>query len=129
MAAATQNQALSALLFLYEEVLAQPLPWLEGLERAKRPVRRPTVLTEEEARRLLAQMRGTKWLMASLLYGAGLRLRECLKLWERGVRALLYIVAARAFWADSRQIEPDTDSENSRKRAVLPQTPAERSTK
>ncbi|HXF67830.1 MAG TPA: hypothetical protein VNK67_14185 [Burkholderiales bacterium] len=61
MAAATQNQALSALLFLYKEVLAQPLPCLEGLERAKRPVRRPTVLTEEEARRLLAQMRGTKW--------------------------------------------------------------------
>jgi integron integrase len=68
VAAATQNQALAALLFLYKEVLAQPLPWLDGVEHAKRPVRRPTVLTEDEVRR------------ASLLYGAGLRLRECLKL-------------------------------------------------
>jgi len=80
VAAATQNQALAALLFLYKEVLVQPLPWLEGIEHAKRPVRRPTVLTQGEARQLLARMRGTKWLMASLLYGAGLRLRECLTL-------------------------------------------------
>jgi integron integrase len=80
VAAATQNQALSALLFLYKEVLGQPLPWLEGLDRAKRPVRVPAVLTREEMKRLLAAMDGTKWLMASLLYGAGLRLRECLKL-------------------------------------------------
>ena len=80
VAAYTQNQALSALLFLYKEVLAGPLPWLEGLERAKRPTRLPSVLTQAEAQRLLAQMRGTKWLMASLLYGAGLRLRKCLKL-------------------------------------------------
>jgi integron integrase len=80
VAAATQNQALSALLFLYKEVLALPLPWLEGIEHARRPVRRPTVLTQAEAQRLLAQMHGTKWLMASLLYGAGMRLRECLTL-------------------------------------------------
>lgn len=80
VAAATQNQALSALLFLYREVLRQPLPWLDELDRAKRPTRVPTVLTREEARRLLAAMQGTKWLMASLLYGAGLRLRECIKL-------------------------------------------------
>jgi len=79
-AAATQNQALSALLFLYREVLHQPLPWLDELDRARRPVRVPTVLTREEVRGLLAAMRGTKWLMASLLYGAGLRLRECLRL-------------------------------------------------
>ena len=80
VAASTQNQALSALLFLYKEVIAQPLAWLDGLERAKRPARVPAVLTREEAARLLASMRGSKWLMASLLYGAGLRLRECLKL-------------------------------------------------
>ena len=80
VAASTQNQALSALLFLYREVLATPLPWLDELERVRRPARVPTVLTQEEAQRLLAQMKGTKWLMASLLYGAGLRLRECLKL-------------------------------------------------
>jgi integron integrase len=80
VAAATHNQALSALLFLYKEVLGQRLPWLDGLERARRPVRMPTVLTVAEVGRLLGAMRGTKWLMASLLYGAGLRLRECLKL-------------------------------------------------
>jgi integron integrase len=80
VAAATQNQALSALLFLYREVIGRPLPWLDELERAKRPVRVPTVLTREEVARLLGAMNGTKWLMASLLYGAGLRLRECLKL-------------------------------------------------
>lgn len=78
--AATQNQALAALLFLYKEVLAEPLPWLDEVVHAKRPVRRPSVLTAGEARKLLAQLRGTKWLMASLLYGAGLRLRECLSL-------------------------------------------------
>ena len=80
VAAATQNQALSALLFLYKEVIGEALPWLADLERAKRPVRVPAVLTRDEVRRLLAAMRGSKWLMASLLYGAGLRLRECLKL-------------------------------------------------
>jgi integron integrase len=80
VAAATQNQALSALLFLYKEVLGQPLPWLDALDRARRPVRVPTVLTRGEVQRLLARLDGSRWLMASLLYGAGLRLRECLKL-------------------------------------------------
>jgi integrase len=80
VAAATQNQALAALLFLYKEVLRQPLPWLDGIQRAKRPVRVPTVLSVAEVERLLGAMRGAKWLMASLLYGAGLRLRECLNL-------------------------------------------------
>jgi integron integrase len=80
VAAATQNQALSALLFLYKDVLGQPLPWLDALDRAKRPARMPTVLSGPEVQRLLAAMQGTKWLMASLLYGAGLRLRECLTL-------------------------------------------------
>jgi integron integrase len=80
VAAATQNQALSALLFLYREVLGAALPWLDELDRVRRPARVPTVLAPGEVRRLLAAMSGTKWLMASLLYGAGLRLRECLKL-------------------------------------------------
>ena len=80
VAAATQNQALAALLFLYKEVLGQPLPWLDQIDRAKRPARLPTVLSVPEIQRLLGAMKGTKWLMASLLYGAGLRLRECLKL-------------------------------------------------
>lgn len=80
VAAATQNQALAALLFLYKVVLGEPLPWLDQIVHAKSPIRRPTVLTAIEARALLAQMSGPKWLMASLLYGAGLRLRECLTL-------------------------------------------------
>jgi integron integrase len=80
VAAATQNQALAALLFLYKEVIAEPLPWLDEVVHAKRPVRRPSVLTASEAHKLLGKMHGTKWLMASLLYGAGLRLRECLNL-------------------------------------------------
>jgi integron integrase len=80
VASATQNQALAALLFLYKEVIATPLPWLDGLVHAKPSMHRPTVLTADEARELLSKLRGTKWLMASLLYGAGLRLRECLTL-------------------------------------------------
>ena len=80
VAAATQNQALSALLFLYQKVIGQELPWLDGISRAKRPVRLPAVLTEAEVRRLLSQLRGIKWLMASLLYGSGLRQIECLSL-------------------------------------------------
>lgn len=80
VAASTQNQALAALLFLYREVLDEPLPWLDDVIRAKRSVRKPSVLTADEAQRLLSHMRGPKLLMASLLYGAGLRLRECLRL-------------------------------------------------
>jgi len=80
VAASTQNQALSALLFLYKHVLRQELPWLDGVTRAKRPVRRPTVLTRAEVARLLAQVTETKWLMASLLYGSGLRQIEVLML-------------------------------------------------
>ena len=80
VAAATQNQALSALLFLYKELLGQNLPWFKDLVRAKRPERVPAVLARAEMQRLLAQMQGTKWLMASLLYGAGLRQIECLQL-------------------------------------------------
>ena len=79
-AASTQNQALASLLFLYKEVLALSLPWLEGLERVRKPARVPAVLTASEARRLLSRLTGDRWLMASLLYGAGLRLRECLRL-------------------------------------------------
>ncbi len=78
VAASTQNQALSAILFLYREVLE--LEWVDGFERSKRPARLPVVLTLAEAHSVLAQLEGTKWLMASLLYGAGLRLMECLRL-------------------------------------------------
>jgi integron integrase len=80
VAAATQNQALCALLFLYREVLGQPLAWLDNLDRAKRPARVPTVLTRSEMKAILEKLQSTRWIMAGLLYGAGLRLRECLKL-------------------------------------------------
>ena len=77
VAASTQNQALSALLFLYRDVLEQDLPWLDDVVRAKRPARLPVVLTREEVRTVLLQMHGVPRLMAMLLYGAGLRLLEC----------------------------------------------------
>src|SRR5438477_2601986 len=80
VAASTQNQALSALLFLYKEVLKQEIGWLEGVQRAKKPMRLPVVLTPEEVRKLFAQLRGTTRLMAGLLYGSGLRLMECVRL-------------------------------------------------
>jgi integron integrase len=80
VAASTQNQALSALLFLYRQVLDSALPWLTDLVRARRPVRLPVVLTEAEVRMLLAEMEGTPKLIALLLYGGGLRLMECLQL-------------------------------------------------
>jgi integron integrase len=80
VAAGTQNQALSALLFLYREVLGRELAWLDGLERAKRPPRLPVVLTRAEVERLLAHLTGGRWLLASLMYGSGLRVMECLRL-------------------------------------------------
>lgn len=80
VAASTQNQALSALLFLYREVLGIDLPWMENVVRAKRPARLPTVLSVAETRTLLAQLDGRPWLVASLLYGTGMRLLESLRL-------------------------------------------------
>lgn len=74
VAASTQNQAFSALLFLYREVLQQELPWIDNIERAKRPPKLPVVFTPEEARAVLGKMRGTARIMAQLLYGSGLRL-------------------------------------------------------
>jgi integron integrase len=80
VSAATQNQALAAILFLCEEVLRIPVPWLENVVRARRAIRLPVVLTRLEARAVLAKMRGEQWLVASLLYGSGLRLLEALRL-------------------------------------------------
>ena len=80
VAAATQNQALNAILFLYREVLKVNLPWLDDVQRAKKPQRLPVVLTRDEVRALLGQLQGTPWLMAALVYGGGLRLLECLRL-------------------------------------------------
>lgn len=80
VAASTQNQAKSALLFLYREVLGVELPWLDKVEPAKAPKRLPVVLTQEEVQVLLARMDGTLALIARLLYGTGMRLMECLRL-------------------------------------------------
>ena len=80
VSASTQNQALSALLFLYRDVLGIELPWLDGLVRAKTAKRLPTMLTRPEVQCVISQLTGTRWLMVSLLYGSGLRLNECLSL-------------------------------------------------
>ena len=80
VAASTQNQAKSALLFLYREVLALELPWLDNVTQAKIPQRLPVVLTVSEVKSVLNRLDGTLWLMASLLYGGGLRLMECVRL-------------------------------------------------
>jgi integron integrase len=80
VAASTQNQALSALLFLYREVLGAELPWLDDVVRAKRPVRLPVVLTPDEVRAVIQRLDGVPRLVAILLYGAGLRLLECCRL-------------------------------------------------
>jgi len=80
LAASSQNQALSALLFLYRQVLGVDISWMQNLVWAKKPKRVPTVLTPDEVRQLLKNLSGIHWLMASLLYGSGLRLMECLQL-------------------------------------------------
>ena len=85
VAASTQNQALSALLFLYREVLGIDLPWLDEVVRAKRPLHLPVVLTREEVRAVLQRLDGVPRLMAVLLYGAGLRLLECCRLRAKDV--------------------------------------------
>lgn len=80
VAASTQNQALAAILFLYQHVLEQPLDRIDGVVRANRPKRLPVVLTQDEVARVLAGMRGTPQLVASLQYAAGLRVLEALQL-------------------------------------------------
>jgi integron integrase len=80
VAASTQNQALAALLFLYRQVLGIDLPWMADVQRAKKPQRLPVVLTRAEMQALLAELTGVHWLMASLLYGSGMRLMECVRL-------------------------------------------------
>lgn len=80
VSSSTHHQALCALIFLYQEVLRIPPPWIENLTRPKRGHRLPSVLSREEVRRVLSSMNGTPKLMASLLYGSGLRLSECARL-------------------------------------------------
>jgi len=80
ISASTQTVALSALLFLYRDVLKQELPYVSHIERAHKPKRLPVVFTRDETKRVLANLEGTHWLITALLYGSGLRLMECLRL-------------------------------------------------
>jgi integron integrase len=80
VSASTQNQALNALLFLYKQVLNRDIGLIQGVTRAKRPRHLPTVLTRDEVQSVLTRMSGREWLMAGLMYGAGLRVTECLRL-------------------------------------------------
>jgi integrase len=85
VSASTQNQALAALLFLYERVLGRQLNWLDGVVHAKRPERLPTVLSRSEVAAILAALKGVEHICGSLLYGAGLRLMELLRLRAKDV--------------------------------------------
>lgn len=80
VSSSTQNQALSALLFLYREVLGQVLPWMDDVIRAKKPQRLPVVLSKQEVARILDHMQGTYGLIARMLYGTGMRIMECCRL-------------------------------------------------
>ena len=80
VAAATQAQALAAVLFLYKQVLRAELPWLDNVVRASQPRRLPVVLTQAEARAVIGHLQGVHWLIAGLLYGSGLRVLEALRL-------------------------------------------------
>ncbi len=93
--ASTQNQALSALLFLYRWVLRQPLPRIDEVTRAKRPRRLPTVLTHDEVDRLLGALEGTPRLVATLLYGTGMRLLEGLRLRVKDIDFELHQIVIR----------------------------------
>jgi integron integrase len=104
VAASTQNQALSALLFLYREVLDQDVPWLNDVVRTKRPARLPVVLTRDEVRAVLRQLRGTPRLMAILLYGSGLRLLECARLRVKDVDFGRHQIIVRAGKGDKDRV-------------------------
>jgi integron integrase len=80
VSASTQNQALSAILFLYKHVLERDIGLIRGVVRAKRPERMPVVMTREEVQAVLQRLSGREWLMACLMYGAGLRVMECMRL-------------------------------------------------
>ena len=95
VSASTQNQALAALLFLYQQVLGRELAWIGDVVHAKRPATVPVVLTRDEASRLLAQLHGAPWLIAGLMYGGGLRLLEALQLRTKDVDFARREVAVR----------------------------------
>ena len=108
VSASTQNQALSALLFLYRAVLGRPLEELVNAVRAKRPVRLPLILTPEEVAAILSFLHGVPWLMASIMYGAGLRVTECTRLAVKDLDFGRNELAVRdgKGWVDRRTMMP-----------------------
>jgi len=80
VAASTQNQALSALLFLYKVILGKEIGWIGNIQRARKPKKIPVVFSREEVKKVLLHLHGKCWLVGALMYGSGLRLMECLKL-------------------------------------------------
>ncbi len=95
VAAATQNQARSALLFLYKDVLATELPWLDGVEPARTPAHLPVVLTRDEVARILRDLTGVHALIGRLLYGSGLRIMECVRLRVKDVDFTRFEIVVR----------------------------------
>jgi integron integrase len=93
--ASSQNQALSAILFLYRAVLQQDIGWVDEIVWAKKPKRLPVVLTREEVKAVLQHLSCPTWLMASLLYGSGLRLSECLRLRVKDVDVAYHQITGR----------------------------------
>jgi len=104
VSASTQNQALAAILFLYREVLEQEVPWLQGLVRARESRRLPVVLSRDEVRAVLGGMRGTPRLAATLLYGTGMRLLECLRLRVKDVEFARNQILVRAGKGDKDRV-------------------------
>jgi integron integrase len=96
VSASTQNQALSAILFLYRHVVRKDLKHLEDIARAKPSQRLPVVLSREEVRAVLAQLSGAQWLMAMLMYGSGLRLMECVRLRVKDIEFEANYILVRA---------------------------------
>jgi len=103
VAASTQSQALNALVFLYSNVLEKPLPEMTGIKRVQHRYRVPVVLTQDEVRAVLGQMKGTPKLMAQLLYGAGLRVTECVTLRVKDIDFGSKAISVRAGQRQQRQ--------------------------
>ena len=119
VAASTQNQALAAILFLYRHVLGTALPWMDGIVRAKRPQRLPTVLTRLEVAALFRELRGRHWLMAMLLYGSGLRLMECIRLRVKDIEFEKREILVRAGKGDKDRVTMLPDAVHERLRSHL----------
>src|SRR5438128_2907362 len=103
VSASTQNQALNALLFLYREVLKKDIGYVNGVVRVKRPHRLPVVLTRQEVRSIVGCLDGSDWIMAMLLYGAGLRLMECLRLRVKDIDLTSNQIVVRAGKGDNNR--------------------------